>query len=83
MTDTMPDRDSLLGALRSTLNARIDSQGWRKRDGSLTKRGSQDAIEFLAGAATVIDALGLNGTHRIDMILWLACVRGPDDFLKG
>ena len=83
MTDTMPDRDALLGALRSTLNARIDAQGWRKRDGSLTKQGSQGAIEFLAGACTVVDALGLNDTHRIDMILWLACVRGPDDFLKG
>lgn len=79
----MNDRKTTLDALRVHLNARADAQGWRKADGSLSKAGRTGSLEFLIGAAAVIDALGLEETHSLTGIAFLASVRGAEDFMKG
>lgn len=79
----MNDRLTMLNNLRDHINARADAQGWRKADGRLSKRGNDDAIEFLIGAAAVIDAIGLGDTHGLTGVAFLASVRGADGFMEG
>lgn len=82
-TTTIADRLALLNGLRDHLNGRATVQGWRKADGTLSKAGNRAALEFLCGAAAAIDALGMDETHSLTGIAFLASVRGADDFMKG
>lgn len=77
-------RAELIEYLRTTLNARIDQdQKLRRRDGKLTRTGETEALAFLCGAAAAVHALGLDETHGVTGIAWLASVRGAADFLEG
>lgn len=80
----LPGRKAILDALRDCLNARLDGQpGTRKKDGTLTRKGNQLALEFLCGAAQTVHALGLDDSHGLTNVAWLAAVRGASDFLEG
>lgn len=82
-TPTPNDRKALLDNLRNHLNARATAQGWRKADGTLSKTGERAALEFIMGSAAAVDALGLDKTHGLTGVAFLAAVRGPGDFMKG
>ena len=79
----MTDRLTLLNKLRETLNQRADLLGWRKANGQLSKAGREAALEFLIGAASAVEALGLEESHSLTGIAWLASVRGAEDFMEG
>lgn len=80
----MEDRKTLINFLRDNLNARLDLQPkLRRKDGKLTQAGEKEALAFLCGAAAAVHALGLDETHGVTGIAWLASVRGAADFLEG
>ena len=79
----MNDRLILLNKLRDTMNHRAQLQGWRKANGKLSKAGCEAALEFLIGAAAAVEALGLEESHGLSGVAWLAAVRGAEDFMEG
>ena len=76
-------RLELLNSLRNVLNQRIDTLYTRRKDGELGTLAEKDAIAFLCGAAAAINALGLDHSHGLTGVAFLASVRGAADFLEG
>lgn len=80
MTDV--PRDQMMNDLRKLLKGRLDNQYPAKGNGRWTASGNEATINFMCGAAAVIEALGLDKTHGLTGMAFLVSVRGPDAFLK-
>jgi hypothetical protein len=73
----------MLVKVRETLKKRLNLHHPRRRNGALTKASEAAALDFLCGAACVIDALGLDNTHSLTGPAFLMSIRGAEEFIKG
>lgn len=76
------DRAETVRRVKAHLKARLDTQYPANAKGKRPAKATDETIAFMCGAAAAIDALGLDATHSLTGLAFLASVRGPDELLK-
>jgi len=82
MTTTIPTNEAFRAALLDQLRARIEHQHPRNAKGKLPKAANTATLEFICGAAAAIVALGLDESHGLTGLAFLAAVRDAESIIN-